>query len=94
MQHDDCGCGGRSAGLDYAVELGDVGEAPTLQELERALSEVAGESDGIALEIADLQSAVDDSELPFAVDESDTPTLGSILAIAERYPGLKITFSF
>jgi hypothetical protein len=61
--------------------------------MERALSEAIGEADGFELELADLESALDDAELPFAMDEPET-TLGSVLAIAERYPGLKITFSF
>jgi hypothetical protein len=95
MAHHDCGCGGKAASVDYTLELGDVGEPPTLQEMERALGELgSGEPDGVDLQIADLEGALADAELPFAMDESDTPTLGSILAIAERYPGLKITFSF
>jgi hypothetical protein len=94
MHEEDCGCGGKSVQSDFALELGDIGEPPSLQEMELALSQLGADTDGFELDLADLESALEEAESPLLGDEAELPGLRNILAIAERYPGLKITFSF
>lgn len=91
----DCGCGGYSLELDAAA-VEESGGEPDLEALEQALGELASEAEDVSFDVAGLEGALDaaEADLAFATDDADLPPLGSVLAIAERYPGLKITFSF
>lgn len=95
----DCGGCGESASFGAAESAGGTtDELPSLEDLESALAQVPAENGGdeLALELALAEQdlgAVEDLELDLG-DDSNLPTLRCILAVAERYPGLKITFSF
>lgn len=92
-----CGCGQTAESLaadpfgDYqSLESTDLGA-----ELDSALSQVSAEGAGgtelfesfsLEDELASLEFAATDEGLPLALND--------IISAAERYPGLKITFSF
>jgi hypothetical protein len=93
---DDCGLG-----IDAATTVSAAEQIPSLEELEAALRAALAEPspagpDATELDLASLEPQLSaEEELAFAAFEStDVPTLESVVAIAERYPGLKITFSF
>jgi hypothetical protein len=82
----DCGCGGKS----HAVEADLFGEEDTFGgadlggQLDSALSEVELSASALTIE----------EELEFAaLGDASGLTISDIAALAERYPGLKITFS-
>jgi hypothetical protein len=71
---------------------------PDLRELNAQLAEVTQMSGSPDVELA---FAGLDTELSFAdelglagLDEDELPSLGDLLAVVERHPGLKITFSY
>ena len=93
-----CGCGQKNAGALSADPFGDyqsLESADLGAELDAALSQVSAEgTSGTELfgsfslddELASLEFAATDEGLPLALND--------IISAAERYPGLKITFSF
>jgi hypothetical protein len=93
----DCGCGGHALDLE-AASLGEPLGEPDVQALDQALTALASEAEDLTLDVAGLEGALDEAEADMsfaaATDAGDLPSLGNVLAIAERYPGLKITFSF
>ena len=92
----DCGCGKAAAEMEDATFEGGAA-LPTEEELTAALDAVESEAgDAFALELEGADQLLDaEEELAFSgVEQTDTPTLHAMLAMAERYPGLKITFSF
>ena len=86
----DCGCGGS--------KLGASGELPSPQVLEAALDDFAAESASSGalsaeLEFADEVLADDDVDLA-ALGDAQEVALDDVIALTERYPGLKVTLSF
>jgi hypothetical protein len=76
-----CGCGEASFD-DVGLELG-LGEAPGVADVEAEL------------EAAFQGSLSAEEELEFAaLEEERALTLDDLLAVAQRYPGLRITLSF
>ena len=95
----DCGCGGKAAAAaDATADLGSIGEPPSIAEIDSALASAMLEADGgeLSLALATLdQDLTAEEEFSFAAFEAtDLPTLDSLIAVAERYPGLKITLSY
>ena len=93
-----CGCGEKSAESLAADPFGDYQSLESTDlgaELDSALSQVSAEGAGgtelfesfsLEDELASLEFAAADEGLPLALND--------IISAAERYPGLKITFSF
>jgi hypothetical protein len=94
----DCGCGSKGGQGVEELRVGESESLPSEAELSAALESLEGESaeDPFALELEAAEELLSpDEELAFAASErADIPSLQGLLAIAERYPGLKITFSF
>ena len=95
-QKKPCKCHEHETALSGA-ELA-AGAMPTIDDVETALAELgaAAAPESLELELAALDAALDDVE-SFELDSiSSGPGVGmeELLALAERYPGLKITFSF
>jgi hypothetical protein len=89
----DCGCGGSTS--DLALDIADLANGPDLQELQQALDQLSSEAPDLTLQLAELDGALDETDFdPLLTTEADGPSLASILSLVERYPGLKITFSF
>jgi hypothetical protein len=74
---------------------------PTMGDVETALAALGGDggsgsADGLELELASLDDALAATETFELERVSSPPAIGmeDLLALAERYPGLKITLSF
>lgn len=91
-----CHCHDNAAG-DLAPES-LAGPMPTVDDVEAALAELGGSAapESLELEFAALDDALSSIDA-FAVErDSSPPAVGieDLLALAERYPGLKVTLSF
>ena len=91
-----CGCQETSgaAGSEWDVFSSDELSSSTdlVAELDSALSLIGSESGS---EFTSLESLSVEEDLEFAsLEEGTKLSLEDILQIAERYPGLKITFSY
>jgi hypothetical protein len=76
----DCGCGGKSGNLGIGADPGNIGEIPSIDEIEKALAEVMQEGTGNEL---DLELATVDQDLSAeerfgfsAFESQELPTLG------------------
>jgi hypothetical protein len=71
---------------------------PDLRELDAQLSEVTRMSASPEVELAfaglDTELSFTDELGLLSLDEDGLPSLGDLLAVVERHPGLKITFSY
>ena len=91
MDTSDCGCG-KHASLSM-TSLGEGDDtAAAIQDLEAALTQLENQSDDLSIALID--DSLEDQALPFESDDADLPSLATVLAMLERYPGLKITLSF
>lgn len=79
-----CGCGGSN------VSLGEGGGG-LAAELESALNDLGGGSGG---DLFGVDDSLLDSELLFGDLQQPSLSLQDFVALAEQYPGLKITISF
>jgi hypothetical protein len=82
----DCGCGGKSFAADAELfgSADTFGDADLGTQLDSALAEVELSAGPLTLE----------EELEFsALSDSSGVSIADIAALAEKYPGLKITFS-
>jgi hypothetical protein len=88
-----CGCKGCHESV--AATPGDALDAASLEsELDAFLSAAPASEDELAFAGLETELAsVDELQLAEVGDQA-LPTLESVLRIAERYPGLKVTFSF
>jgi len=91
-----CGCGG--CGQAASLQAGAEGELPDLntinKQLDALLSEMPSGEDELAFAGLDADLSLQ-QDLEFAgLAGEPLPPLNTILGIVERYPGLKITFSF
>lgn len=85
----DCGCG-----KDVSLLLDEAGDGDAaIQALDAALTQVL-EEEPQDLSIALIEDALAEEDLPIEPELSDEASLSTILAILERYPGLKITLSY
>jgi hypothetical protein len=81
----------------------DSSAIPTDDELDRALQDASGGGDvaasagsDISFDLMDLENALaagEGFEFESAAEEEE-PSLRSLIALAERYPGLKVSISF
>ena len=99
QRHDDCGCGGSAVNAAAGQDLGE--NLPSLTELDTALDALdmlRGDQEGGAneLELALLGRELDDLEAsgPDAAFGERAVTLEDLVALADRFPGLKVTLSF
>ena len=82
----DCGCGGKSSAADAELFGSEdtFGEADLGAQLDSALAEVELSAAPLTVE----------EELEFAAfSDASGVSIADIAALAEKYPGLKITFS-
>lgn len=82
----DCGCGGNSIAADAEIFGSEdtFGGADLGSQLDSALAEVELSTGALTLE----------EELEFAaLSDASGVSIADIAALAEKYPGLKITFS-
>lgn len=77
--------------LESATEIPDMETLDALLVAAQSVSQGGAEPDVGAMELNLLAAEAIDAG---ALDESQAPTLESIIALAHRYPGLKITLSF
>lgn len=85
-QSGDCGCGGKTGGADADLFGPEniSGDADLGTQLDSALAEVELSAGPLTLE----------EELEFAaLSDASGVSIADIAALAEKYPGLKITFS-
>lgn len=98
-----CGCQEAAGPLAGELELGSGEELPSAEELEASLEAALTETP-FALDSPDVMAfeqalagmeLSSEEELAFAAaDASQPPSIEDVLRLVERYPGLKVTFSF
>ena len=92
----DCGCGGTNAAMgdDPFVSVGKQAD-PFSAELASALNALGAQERAAREFRSDKLSAAELAAREFSeIDAGGALGLDEIVSIAERYPGLKITFSF
>lgn len=88
-----CGCHDKAASGELADPFGQTGDASDLvAQLDSALGAALS---GAQTDFAGLDTLSFDEEMAFAqMSEGTNLRLEDILALTEKYPGLKITFSY
>ena len=93
-----CNCGQSASALPESAEMMAFEAIPSLEALEGDLDAAVAE-DSLAASELDLALATNElapeEELAFAsLEDTSGPTLDSIAGVLQRFPGLKVTFSF
>jgi hypothetical protein len=92
----DCGCRGKMVADDTSADPFALATPSTLADagaaLNAALAALQSDTD---LEFASLENLLSEDDLAFAdLEQSSSFRVEDVLTLVEKYPGLKITFSY